>query len=101
MPYVVTDNCNACRFTECVSSCPVSSFHFDEKMLYINPDVCIDCGACEDACPVRAIHDIGTVPDELEKWIDINAERSQVLPVISEAQEALPTAEKRKAELGF
>jgi ferredoxin len=101
MAYVVTDNCQACRFTECVSSCPVACFHFDENMLYINPEVCIDCSACETACPVQAIHDIATLPDELDEWIEINAERSQVLPIISEAQEPLPTAEKRKSELGF
>ena len=25
------------------------------KQLYINPDVCIDCGACVPECPVDAI----------------------------------------------
>jgi Fe-S-cluster-containing dehydrogenase component len=26
------------------------------KQLYINPDVCIDCGACVPECPVGAIY---------------------------------------------
>ena len=45
MTTLVTDNCQRCRFTECVTACPVSAFHAGEDMLYINPDVCVDCGA--------------------------------------------------------
>ena len=54
MPYVVTDNCQRCRFTDCVEVCPVDCFYADKEMLYIHPDECIDCGACEPACPVEA-----------------------------------------------
>ena len=46
MTTVVTDNCRGCRFTDCVAVCPVEAFHMDDEMLYINPDVCIDCSAC-------------------------------------------------------
>ena len=55
MTTVVTDNCRGCRFTDCVSVCPVEAFHVDDEMLYINPDVCIDCSACVPECPVEAI----------------------------------------------
>jgi hypothetical protein len=41
------------------------------------------------------------MPDDQAYWIEINAERALQLPVISEKQAPLPTAEKRKAELGF
>jgi ferredoxin len=44
MTYVVTDNCQRCRFTDCVTVCPVACFHGDEAMLYIDNEVCIDCG---------------------------------------------------------
>ncbi|MFZ0650053.1 MAG: 4Fe-4S binding protein, partial [Pseudolabrys sp.] len=54
MPHVVTDNCHLCRFTDCVAVCPVECFHSDEERTYIDPDVCIDCGACIPACPVHA-----------------------------------------------
>ena len=46
MPYVVTDLCNGCRYTECVSVCPVECFHIDDTMTYIDPTNCIDCGGC-------------------------------------------------------
>lgn len=42
----------------CVAVCPVDCIHFEEgvdRSLYIDPDECIDCGACEPECPVSAI----------------------------------------------
>jgi len=42
-------------------------------MLYINPVECIDCGACEPACPVDAIFEEGSVPDDESKFIEINS----------------------------
>jgi len=55
MPYVVTENCVDCRFTDCVEVCPVDCFYQAEESLYINPDECIDCGQCLPLCPVEAI----------------------------------------------
>jgi NAD-dependent dihydropyrimidine dehydrogenase PreA subunit len=43
-------------------------------LLYINPDECIDCGACEPACPVTAIFEESAVPEEWKKYIKINAD---------------------------
>jgi len=101
MPHIVTDNCQRCRFTDCVGTCPVACFHGDDERLYIDPDLCIDCGACVPACPVRAIFDVVDMPPEHEPWIEVNAEKSAILPVIDCKQEPLSTAEARKAELGF
>lgn len=101
MPHVVTDNCHLCRFTDCVTVCPVACFHADEEHTYIDPGVCIDCGACIPACPVHAIYEVIDIPDDQRYWIEINAGRALQLPVISEKQTPLPTAEKRKAKLGF
>src|SRR6516225_10713172 len=75
MPHVVTDNCLLCRFTECVAVCPVECFHADKERIYIDPEVCIDCGACIPACPVRAIYEVIDMPDDQRHWIEINAER--------------------------
>ena len=72
MTTVVTDNCRGCRFTDCVSVCPVEAFHVDDEMLYINPDVCIDCSACVPECPVEAIYEEDDLPDGQEHWVDIN-----------------------------
>jgi ferredoxin len=101
MTFVVTDNCRKCRFTDCVAVCPVDCFHADEDMLYIDPEECIDCGACVPECPVEAIYDEAQLPDELQEWVKINQERATSLPVINDTQEPLPTAEARKKELGF
>lgn len=101
MTFVVTGNCQGCRFTDCVAVCPVECFHGDEQMLYIDPEECIDCGACVPECPVEAIYDEAQLPDDQKDWLKLNSERSKKLPVISEQGTPLPTAEKRKQDLGF
>jgi NAD-dependent dihydropyrimidine dehydrogenase PreA subunit len=60
----------------CVEVCPVDCIHFDEgddRMLYINPDECIDCGACEPACPVTAIFSEDDLPADQADYKEINA----------------------------
>lgn len=101
MTFVVTENCQRCRFTDCVSVCPVDCFYGDDEQLYINPDECIDCGACEPECPVEAIFDEANLPKEQEKWLKLNAEKASSLPNITQKQAAYPGADERKASLGF
>lgn len=102
MPHIVSENCQGCRFTDCVETCPVACFHGDGERLYIDPEVCIDCAACIPACPVHAIYDVfDDMPAEHEPWIAVNAERAPNLPVIDSKQEPQATAEARKAELGY
>jgi ferredoxin len=43
-------------------------------MLYIHPDECIDCGACEPECPVTAIFPEEDVPDNMKEYIEKNRE---------------------------
>lgn len=101
MTFVVTDNCKGCRFTDCVAVCPVECFHGDDEMLYIDPEECIDCGACVPECPVEAIYDEAQLPDDKSEWLQINADRAKDLPVVAEKGDPLPGAEARKEELGF
>lgn len=101
MTIVVTDNCKGCRFTECVSVCPVACFHGDDEMLYIDNDTCIDCSACIPVCPVEAIYEAADLPADKHHWIAVNAERSRLLPVVEEMQAPLPGAEARRAALGL
>jgi len=101
MTFVVTENCRNCRYTDCVAVCPVNCFHGDDQMLYIDPEECIDCGACVPECPVDAIYDEGSLPDDQEQWLQINAERAPKLPVISEPTAPLGTAEERAKAMGF
>lgn len=101
MTFVVTSNCDGCRFTDCVAVCPVDCFHGDGSMLYIDPDTCIDCGACVPECPVEAIYDEGSLSGELEVWLSINAERARRLPVVNSRQAPLLSAEEAAQRLGF
>ena len=101
MTVVVTDNCQLCRFTECVSVCPVACFHADDRMVYIDNDVCIDCMACIPVCPVKAIVAEADLSEGQLHWVAENAEKSRQLPVINEKQTPLPMAEARRAELGY
>jgi ferredoxin len=101
MTHVVTERCEGCRYTECVGVCPVACFHADAQRLYIDPVVCIDCGACVPVCPVRAIADSFDLPAGAELLMALNAERSRALPLITQRQPALPGAEQRRAELGL
>ncbi len=101
MAFVVTSNCQRCRYTDCVVVCPVDCFHGDAEMLYIDPIECIDCGACVPECPVEAIYEEGALPTEEERWLAINAERARHLPLVREKEAPLGTAEERARALGF
>ena len=101
MAFVVTENCRRCRFTHCAAVCPVECFHGDDEMLYIDPDACIDCGACVPECPVEAIYDENDLPPRLSDWLEINAERAPELPTVSNTEDPYPGAEARRVELGF
>lgn len=77
MAYVITDACIGTKDRSCVDVCPVDCIHDDgdvDQMLYIDPDECIDCGACEPACPVSAIFAEDDVPDNLKAYVAINAQ---------------------------
>jgi ferredoxin len=90
MTYVVTDNCIACKYTDCVDVCPVDCFYEGENMLVIHPDECIDCGVCEPECPADAIRP-DTEPG-METWVDFNRKFSDIWPVILSSQEPMPGA---------
>ena len=89
MANIVCEPCIKCKNTNCVVVCPVEAFHEDKEMLVINPDTCIDCGACIPECPVKAIYMLDEVPDKWKSFIQLNAEKCKVLPVITEKKEPL------------
>ena len=72
MTYVVTEGCIQCKYTDCVDVCPVDCFVEGPNFLAIDPEECIDCGACEPECPVEAIFEETEMPSEWEKYIKIN-----------------------------
>ncbi|AWM36246.1 Ferredoxin 1 [Gemmata obscuriglobus] len=79
MAHVVTAPCVGCRYTDCVVVCPMECFYGDERQLYIDPDDCIDCGACAPECPVEAIFLDGDVPAKWSDFVPLNADRVKAL----------------------
>jgi ferredoxin len=99
--HVVTENCRHCRFTDCVATCPVACFHANEVRVYIDPAVCIDCGACIPACPVHAIVEDLELPEDQHHWLEINAREARRYPVVRSKLPPLPGADERRRELGY
>ncbi len=55
MTYVIGLTCVDLKDKTCIEECPVDCIYEGERMLYIHPEECVDCGACEPVCPVEAI----------------------------------------------
>jgi ferredoxin len=100
MTYVVCEPCVDCKFTDCVEVCPVDCFYEGDKMLYISPDECIDCGACVPECPVEAIFSEDEVPPQWESFTQLAADKWSECEVITEKQDPLPTADEKRKQLG-
>ncbi|MGM8216645.1 indolepyruvate ferredoxin oxidoreductase subunit alpha [Bacillaceae bacterium W0354] len=56
MAFVITAPCKDEMAAECVDVCPVDCIEPAGDQLVIDPQLCIDCGACESVCPVEAIY---------------------------------------------
>jgi NAD-dependent dihydropyrimidine dehydrogenase PreA subunit len=74
MTYVITEPCIDVMDRSCIDECPVDCIYEGERMLYIHPDECIDCGACEPVCPVEAIYYEDDVSDECQVYTQANAD---------------------------
>ena len=92
MTFVVTQACIRCKYTDCVSVCPVDCFHEGPNFLVIDPEVCIDCAVCVPECPVNAIVADHELAPEQQMYLELNARQSQQWPVITQAREPLPDA---------
>ena len=76
MAYVITQPCVDVMDKSCVDVCPVDCIHYEEgtdRKLYIDPDECIDCGACEPACPVSAIFAEDDLPADQAFYAEVDA----------------------------
>ncbi len=79
MPFVIAEPCIGVKDKSCVEVCPVNCIYEGEDQFYIHPDECIDCQACEAACPVQAIFPDNGVP---EKW-QLHRQEPRALPEVS------------------
>ena len=76
MTYVIAEPCIGVKDASCVDVCPVDCIHTTDEapLYYIDPDECIDCGACEPECPVTAIFAEDALPEQWHNFIQINAD---------------------------
>ena len=96
MPYVVTENCIKCKYTDCVEVCPVDCFHEGPNFLVIDPEECINCALCVPTCPVEAIVPGDEVPEDQKVFFSINAEFAEQWPIITTKKDAPPDANEWK-----
>ena len=74
MTYVIAQPCVDLLDKACIEECPVDCIYEGERMLYIHPDECVDCGACEPVCPVEAIFYEDDVPEQWKDYYKANVE---------------------------
>ena len=98
MIYIIVEPCQGVCDTSCVDVCPVDCIHgpvpLDELratkdeggeellkerygediQLWIDPEECISCGACEPECPVDAVFEDEEVPEKWAHYIELNAQ---------------------------
>ncbi len=109
MTFVITDPCVDTMDQSCVDVCPVDCIHFEEgvdRILYVDPIECIDCGACQPACPVTAIFPDNEVPADQAAYTEINvlwfqdpaAARAKVAELTGGAAPAAPAEEAAAPE---
>ena len=98
MPHIVAEPCVKCKYTDCVTVCPVDCFHEGENMLVIDPEECIDCGACIPECPAEAIFLDEDLPDQWSEYVQLNAQLAEQWPVLTQQRDPLPGADSAKGE---
>jgi NAD-dependent dihydropyrimidine dehydrogenase PreA subunit len=83
--YVIAQPCIDVVDRACVDECPVDCIYEGRRALYIHPDECVDCGACEPVCPVEAIYYEDDVPSQWGEFTKDNADFfTETLPGMSE-----------------
>jgi NAD-dependent dihydropyrimidine dehydrogenase PreA subunit len=73
MTYVIGEPCIDVLDRACVDECPVDCIYEGKRALYIHPDECVDCGACEPVCPVEAIYYEDDLPQQWSAFTADNA----------------------------
>jgi len=74
MTYVIAEPCTDVKDKACLDECPVDCIYEGPKTMYIRPDECVDCGACEPVCPVEAIFFEDDLPEEWQHYRQVDQE---------------------------
>ncbi|MDG3063640.1 ferredoxin FdxA [Thauera mechernichensis] len=93
MTHVVTEACIRCKYTDCVSMCPVDAFRAGPNFVVIDPQECIDCTLCVAECPVDAIVPEDQLSADQREYLALNAVLAKAWPRIVEAHSPLPDAD--------
>jgi NAD-dependent dihydropyrimidine dehydrogenase PreA subunit len=81
--YIIAAPCVDVKDRSCVDACPVDCIHEAERILVIDAEECIDCGACEPECPVEAIFPEDALPDRWEPFVRINYAFNEGIDVVN------------------
>lgn len=74
MTYVIAEPCVDVKDGECLLVCPVDCIYVGGRMMYIQPDECVNCGLCVSICPVNAIFPEDKLPEIWRAYLDINGD---------------------------
>lgn len=83
MAFIICEPCIGVKDKSCVEVCPVDCIHElpdKDDQLYIDPETCVDCMACQPVCPVQAIFHEEEVPDQWKDYIQKNRDVFPHLP---------------------
>jgi NAD-dependent dihydropyrimidine dehydrogenase PreA subunit len=97
MTYVIAEPCVDVVDRACVEECPVDCIYEGSRALYIHPDECVDCGACEPVCPVEAIFYEDDVPT---RWTDFTADNARFFTEVLPGRDAALDSPGGAAKLG-
>ena len=101
MTYIIAEPCVDIKDKSCIEECPVDCIYEGERMLYIQPDECVDCGACEPVCPVEAIYYEDDVPSQWKDFTNANAEFFEELGSPGGASKVGPTGRDHKVVIAI
>ncbi|MDE0307994.1 MAG: ferredoxin family protein [Albidovulum sp.] len=72
MTYVIAEPCVDVKDGDCLLVCPVDCIYVGGRMMYIQPDECVNCGICVSICPVDAIFCETKLPETWSEYLAIN-----------------------------
>jgi ferredoxin len=87
--YIIAEPCLDIKDKSCVDVCPVDCIHEAKRILVIDPEECIDCGACEPECPVEAIFPEDALPEKWVRFVRVNYAYGEGVDVVDRVVDEL------------